>query len=149
MKAVVLKKLGDFASLTDETVPDLKVTPDAILVKAHAVAVDPIDIKIGSGSRGGSTPMILGSSVAGEVIAVGRNAHDFTVGDRIAANVRGGETYAEEVLVPARLAAHIPDDVTYASAVSVVLGGQTGSSVACKLRPVKTSLCKVVPVQLA
>ena len=128
MKAVVLKKLGDFASLTDETVPDLKVTPDAILVKTHAVAVDPIDIKIGSGSRGGSAPMILGSSVAGEVIAVGRNVHDFKVGDRVAANVRGGETYAEEVLVPARLAAHIPDDVSYASAVSVVLGGQTGYS---------------------
>ncbi len=35
MKAVVLKKLGDFASLTDETVPDLKVTADAILVKTH------------------------------------------------------------------------------------------------------------------
>lgn len=128
MKAVVLKKLGDFASLTDETVPDLKVTPDAILVKTHAVAVDPIDIKIGSGSRGGSAPMILGSSVAGEVVAVGRNVHDFKVGDRIAANVRGGETYAEEVLVPTRLAAHIPDDVTYVSAVSVVLGGQTGYS---------------------
>ena len=128
MKAVVLKKLGDFASLTDETVHDLKVTPDAILVKTHAVAVDPIDINIGSGSRGGRAPMILGSSVAGEVIAVGRNVHDFKVGDRVAANVRGGETYAEEVLVPARLAAHIPDDVSYASAVSVVLGGQTGYS---------------------
>ena len=128
MKAVVLKKLGDFASLTDETVPDLKVTPDAILVKTHAVAVDPIDIKIGSGNRGGSAPMILGSSVAGEVVAVGRNVHDFKVGDRVAANVRGGETYAEEVLVPTHLAAHIPDDVTYASAVSVVLGGQTGYS---------------------
>lgn len=128
MKAVVLKKLGDFASLTDETVPDLKVTADAILVKTHVVAVDPIDIKIGSGSRGGSAPMILGSSVAGEVIAVGRNVHDFKVGDRIAANVRGGETYAEEVLVPTRLAARIPDGVSYASAVSVVLGGQTGYS---------------------
>ncbi|MBC6499808.1 alcohol dehydrogenase catalytic domain-containing protein [Weissella confusa] len=66
-----------------------------------------------------NAPMILGSSVAGEVIAVGRNVHDFKVGDRIAANVRGGETYAEEVLVPIHLAAHIPDDVTYASAVSV------------------------------
>ena len=82
----------------------------------------------GSGGRGGSAPMILGSSVAGEVIAVGRNVHAFKVGDRVAANVRGGETYAEEVLVPARLVAHIPDDVSYASAVSVVLGGQTGYS---------------------
>ncbi|WP_225535329.1 alcohol dehydrogenase catalytic domain-containing protein, partial [Weissella confusa] len=54
----------------------------AFLVKTHVVAVDPIDIKIGSGSRGGSAPMILGSSVAGEVIAVGRNVHDFKVGDR-------------------------------------------------------------------
>ena len=128
MKAVVLNRLGDFDSLVDAEVRDLKVSADEILVKTHAVAVDPIDIKIGNGSRGGRNGMILGSSVAGDVIAVGRNVRGFKVGDRLAANVRGGETYAEEVLVPERLAAHIPDNVTYAAAVSVVLGGQTGYS---------------------
>lgn len=128
MKAVVLNRLGDFDSLVDAEVRDLKVSADEILVKTRAVAVDPIDIKIGNGSRGGRDGMILGSSVAGDVIAVGRNVRGFKVGDWLAANVRGGETYAEEVLVPERLAAHIPDNVTYAAAVSVVLGGQTGYS---------------------
>lgn len=120
MKAVVLNRLGDFDSLVDAEVRDLKVSADGILVKTRAIAVDPIDIKIGNGSRGGRDGMILGSSVAGDVIAVGRNVRGFKVGDRLAANVRGGETYAEEVLVPERLAAHIPDNVTYAAAVSIV-----------------------------
>ncbi|WP_156469647.1 alcohol dehydrogenase catalytic domain-containing protein, partial [Weissella sp. DD23] len=96
MKAVVLNRLGDFDSLVDAEVRDLKVSADEILVKTRAVAVDPIDIKIGSGSRGGRDGMILGSSVAGDVVAVGRNVRGFKVGDRLAANVRGGETYAEE-----------------------------------------------------
>ncbi|WP_229099566.1 hypothetical protein [Weissella cibaria] len=53
MKAVVLNRLGDFDSLVDAEVRDLKVSADEILVKTRAVAVDPIDIKIGNGSRGG------------------------------------------------------------------------------------------------
>lgn len=97
MKAVILNRLGDFDSLVDAEVRDLKVAADEILVKARSVAVDPIDIKIGNGSRGGRDGMILGSSVAGDAIAIGRNVRGFKVGDRLAANVRGGETYAEEV----------------------------------------------------
>jgi NADPH:quinone reductase and related Zn-dependent oxidoreductases len=46
--------------------------------------------------------------------------------NRLAPNVRDGETYAEELLVLERLAAYLPDNVAYAAAVSIVSGGQTG-----------------------
>lgn len=68
MKAVVLNRLGDFDSLVDAEVRDLKVAADEILVKTRSVAVDPIDIKIGNGSRGGRDGMILGSPVAGVLL---------------------------------------------------------------------------------
>jgi NADPH:quinone reductase-like Zn-dependent oxidoreductase len=125
MKAVVLEQFNDLSSLVDTEVSEPVLGMDEMLVATKAVAVDPIDVKISGGARGGQTPMILGSSVAGEVIAVGRGVKKFKVGDRIAANVRGGETYAEQVAVAEHLAAHVPDAVSYAEAVSVSLSGQT------------------------
>jgi NADPH:quinone reductase-like Zn-dependent oxidoreductase len=126
IRAIQLAKFNDLDSLARVDVADPKVGPNEILVRNHAVAVDPIDWKIATGFRGGNLPMILGSSLAGEVIAVGEGVTDFTVGDRVVANYRSGETYAELASVPVLLAAHIPDQVSFGEAVSIALGGQTG-----------------------
>lgn len=125
MKAVVLHEIDNLASLTDDEVPAPTIGRDELLVQAHAQAVDPVDYKIAAGMLGSEAPLILGSTVAGEVIAVGEAVTDFKVGDRIAAQVRGGANYAEQVVFPAHFAAIIPTNVSYVDAVSVVLGGQT------------------------
>ena len=125
MKAVVLHEIDNLDSLTDDEVPAPTIGRDELLVQAHAQAVDPVDYKIAAGMLGSETPLILGSTVAGEVIAVGEAVTDFKVGDRIAAQVRGGANYAEQVAVPTHFAAIIPANVSYVDAASVVLGGQT------------------------
>lgn len=129
MKAVVLHRFNDLDSLTDEEVPTPVIGRDEVLVQAQAQAVDPVDYKIAEGMLDGQVPMILGSTVAGEVIAVGEDVTSVNVGDRVAAQVRGGANYAEQVAVPVHLAAIIPATVSYEEAVSVVLGGQTAYQV--------------------
>ena len=85
MKAVVLHRFNDLDSLTDEEVPTPVIGRDEVLVQAQAQAVDPVDYKIAEGMLGGQVPMILGSTVAGEVIAVGEDVTSVNVGDRVAA----------------------------------------------------------------
>lgn len=89
MYAIEMKDYGDvdvFAEVTDAKTPDIK--PSQVLVKQHATAIDPYDVKFRAGVMGTSapTPLINGSSVAGDIIAVGSEVSDFHVGDRVAAS---------------------------------------------------------------
>jgi predicted dehydrogenase/threonine dehydrogenase-like Zn-dependent dehydrogenase len=64
------------------------------------------------------TPIPLGYSSAGIVLAVGAGIHDIRVGDRVACN----GAHAEIVSVPRNLLAKIPDGVSDESAAFTVLG---------------------------
>lgn len=64
------------------------------------------------------TPLPLGYSQAGEVIAIGKGVSDFQVGDRVISN----GNHAEVVAVPVNLAAKIPDGVSYEEAAFTVVG---------------------------
>lgn len=63
------------------------------------------------------TPLPLGYSQAGEVIAVGKGVSDFQIGDRVMSN----GNHAEVVAVPVNLAAKIPDNVSYEEAAFTVV----------------------------
>ncbi|MDM7645886.1 NADP-dependent oxidoreductase [Leuconostoc falkenbergense] len=128
MYAIEMKDYGDvdvFAEVTDAKTPDIK--PSQVLVKQHATAIDPYDVKFRAGVMGTSapTPLINGSSVAGDIIAVGSEVSDFHVGDRVAASPHL-KSYAEFVAVSSKQLAKIPDGVSYETAAAVALGGQTG-----------------------
>jgi predicted dehydrogenase/threonine dehydrogenase-like Zn-dependent dehydrogenase len=69
-----------------------------------------------------SSPIPLGYSCAGEVIAVGRDAGEFRVGDRVACAGLNFANHAEVDYIPRNLAARIPDEVSYDSACFVALG---------------------------
>ncbi|PSK45989.1 hypothetical protein B9Z65_4957 [Elsinoe australis] len=61
-----------------------KAGPDQLVIKNHALAINPVDWKIQSyGFLVEKFPMILGCDVAGEVYEVGSNVKDFRVGDRV------------------------------------------------------------------
>ena len=68
--------------------------PKDVLIKVHAASINPIDLRIreGYGSRvlhklakssGVFLPAVLGRDCAGEVVAVGDNAHKFIPGDLV------------------------------------------------------------------
>lgn len=62
-------------------------------------------------------PIPLGYSNAGIVIAIGKNVHNFKVGDRVISN----GSHAEVVSVPENLCAKIPDNVTFEEAAFTVI----------------------------
>ena len=66
--------------------PYPKPTVDEIVVKSHALAINPVDWKIQRENIFPLTfPTILGCDVAGEVVEVGSNVTNVKKGDRVAA----------------------------------------------------------------
>lgn len=127
MKAVQIKEFGDVDVLEEVEVDTPKILKKQVLIKNHATAIDPYDVKFVQGLMGEADklPLIPGSSVVGEVIAVGEEVTDFKVGDRVAAT-RHHQTYAEEVPVGQSAVAKVPDGVDDVHAVAAVVGAATG-----------------------
>lgn len=69
-----------------------------------------------------SQPKPMGYSLVGEVIAVGSNISEFTVGQRVACAGHGFASHAEIVAVPKNLCAQVPDKVPDETACYVTLG---------------------------
>jgi len=68
--------------------PFPKPGPNDVVVKNHAVAVNPVDWKIqASGLFVTKYPNVLGTDIAGEIVEVGAEVKDFKKGDRVLAYV--------------------------------------------------------------
>lgn len=127
MKAIQLENYGPVTGLNEINTDTPKLLKKQLLVKNHAVAIDPYDVKFIAGKMGTSEelPLIPGSSVVGEVVAIGSDVTDFKVGDRIAAT-RHQKTYAELVPVGQSVATKVPDSIDDVHAVATVIGAATG-----------------------
>ncbi|MDR3241252.1 MAG: NADP-dependent oxidoreductase [Lactobacillaceae bacterium] len=130
MQAIQIKQFGDVDVFEMAEVATPELSPKQVLIKNHATAIDPYDVKFVMGKMGENDkwPLIPGSSVAGEIIAVGSDVTDFKIGDRVAAT-RHLLTYAEEVPVGQSAVAKIPAEVNDVTAASAVLGAATGYQV--------------------
>jgi NADPH:quinone reductase-like Zn-dependent oxidoreductase len=124
MKAVVLHEYGPPKNLKYEDFQEPKPNDGEVLVRVHAIGVNPIDWKIRSGAMKAQFPVafpaILGYDIAGVVGEVGKGVSDFIAGDRVFA--RTGGAYAELAVVKAQELAKVPDklDWTIAAALPVV-----------------------------
>lgn len=127
MKAIQLENYGPVTGLNEINTDTPKLLKKQLLVKNHAVAIDPYDVKFIAGKMGTSEelPLIPGSSVVGEVVTIGSDVTDFKVGDRIAAT-RHQKTYAELVPVGQSVATKVPDGIDDVHAVAAVIGAATG-----------------------
>lgn len=128
MKAVVLHEYGPPSRLIYETVDDPVPAPGEVLVRVHAVSVNPIDWKIRSGAARErfpiSFPAILGRDLAGTVAKIGEGVQGVNVGDRVFAV--SNRTYAEFCVVKATDLAHIPEGLELTTAGAVPLVAITG-----------------------
>ncbi|THZ80597.1 oxidoreductase [Aureobasidium pullulans] len=122
---------------------EIKDTPytspsaDYILIKNHAIAINPIDFKLQDMAMFPSLsyPTILGNDLAGEVVEVGSavSSH-FKPGDRVLAQAGGvsanspsGSAFQEYTVVVGKMASHIPDSLSYVDAAVIPLGAGTAS----------------------
>ncbi|KAI1760822.1 GroES-like protein [Hypoxylon sp. FL1150] len=112
-------------------------TPEAneILVKNHAVAINPVD---GSLQAGGwwplNYPTMLGQDVAGVVAAVGPGVTRFKVGDRVVGHAVGMATkrdqdnaFQEYTILQINMTAPLPDHVTFEKAAVLPLALSTAA----------------------
>ncbi|KAL2867805.1 zinc-binding alcohol dehydrogenase family protein [Aspergillus lucknowensis] len=115
--------------------PLTKPSEHEILVKNHALAVNPIDPNLQQTTWWPlNFPAILGQDVAGEVIEVGPSVTRFRPGDRVIGHALGMVSKTNEhsgfqayTVLNTTLASHIPDEISYESAAVIPLGLSTAA----------------------
>ncbi|WP_308222233.1 zinc-binding alcohol dehydrogenase family protein [Microbacterium oleivorans] len=128
------------ARLTVERMPMPEPAADEVIVRVRAVAVNPVDWVIqGTGAvtyRWLPAPAVLGSDVAGEVVAVGSQVTRFHVGDRVVGLATGTDkgrdsrhegAFQHYTALLERLTAPIPDAISDAQAAVLPLGVSTAA----------------------
>ncbi|MBS1184250.1 MAG: NADPH2:quinone reductase [Proteobacteria bacterium] len=131
MKAVRLHAFGGPEVLRYEDAPRPALAAGEVLVRVHAIGLNPPDWYLRDGYRSlppdwhpnPTFPLILGSDVSGVVAAVAQGVEGFSVGDEVYAMVRfpddvmeGSKAYAEYVSVPASHLARKPDGLDHIQA---------------------------------
>ena len=116
MKALVCEALGTLDGIRYRDVPEPEAEPDEVLVRVRAAAVVFTDLLFAQGryQMRPELPFVLGSIVAGEVIAAGSQARRWQPGDRIASVAANFGGFAERVVIPASVPARLPPSVSFA-----------------------------------
>lgn len=111
-------------ALVDIELPAPKATGRDILVRVHAVSVNPADVKIRASARSADgTPRVLGWDAAGVVEAVGPDVTLFRPGDEVfyAGAIGRPGTNAELHLVDERIVGPKPKSLDFAEAAALPL----------------------------
>ena len=132
MRAAYRLAYGSAAEVVVDTVARPEPGPDEVLVRVAAAGLDratlhlldgkPYVARLALGLRG-PRRTILGQQVAGEVVAVGANVADRTVGDRVFGTAAG--SFAEYAVAKATTLARTPEDVTDDEAATFGVSGIT------------------------
>ena len=132
MKALVYHTYGDIDVLRIEEIDRPAINDDQVLIKVHAASVNPLDwhtmrgapyiMRLDAGLRE-PKDIQLGADVAGEVVAVGRNASEFKPGDEVFGT--GGGTLAEYVRSSKNKIVAKPAEISFEQAAAVPVAALT------------------------
>lgn len=132
MKAIRIHSFGGAKALVYEDAPEPQLKTAEVLVKTHAVGVNPIDWKTCSGGGAapfiGELPFIPGWEFSGTVISCAEDICDFQPGDHVygfAHFPNAASCYAEHVAVPADQIALLPSGSDLTEAGGLALAGLT------------------------
>src|SRR3989475_7632120 len=100
MKAIRVSEYGGPSVLKIEEIPALKHGSTQVLVRNHAVGVNPVDtyLRSNADNRGPKLPYTPGSDSAGVVEAVGESVKGVKAGDRVYVGGTVSGAYAEQTL---------------------------------------------------
>jgi len=125
MKALVLKSYGKNARVDFETLSRPAIKDNEILVKVHAVGLNPIDCMIPEGTFKPvlrfTLPAVMGSDLAGTVVETGSQVTRFRVGDAVYASLfdMNKGSLSEYAAVPESVAALKPESLSFTEAASL------------------------------
>ncbi|KAF2449534.1 GroES-like protein [Karstenula rhodostoma CBS 690.94] len=132
-KAAFLNSTGTSLAIQDAPLPH----PEAheVLIRNHAVAINPVDYKIqDTGALVSKWPYVLGEDIAGEVVEVGSGVTSLQKGDRVAAfalNIvtqnQANAGFQLYTTTAASMTSRIPDTVVFTDAVVFPLGLATAA----------------------
>ena len=133
MKAIILTGSGGTENFSIEEISLPVPRPKEVLVKVHAIGVNPVDMKT---RKGGAflaklqeqAPVILGWDISGRVQAVGEQVSMFKPGDEVFGMVNfpgSGRAYAEYVAAPEEHLAKKPRTITHDEAAASTLAALT------------------------
>jgi NADPH:quinone reductase-like Zn-dependent oxidoreductase len=131
MKALILTRYAKSNNLVLTDIPAPVAKANEILVKVHAVGLNPVDNMI---SKGAFKPMLklqlpatMGSDLAGTVVSIGSGVTRFKPGDAVFASTfdLGTGSLAEFAIVPEHAAAHKPANLDFVQAASIPMVGLT------------------------
>ncbi|WP_370464436.1 zinc-binding alcohol dehydrogenase family protein [Mycolicibacterium sp. 018/SC-01/001] len=110
-------------SLRDITVPVPTLRDRDVLVRVHAVSVNPVDVKQRAALEPSSEPKILGYDAAGVVEAVGPHVSTLSVGDEVwyAGDITRDGSNAELQAVDERIVSRKPATLSFADAAALPL----------------------------
>ena len=94
-----------------------------ILVKVHAVSINPVDIKMRSMFTKHGRNILLGYDAAGVVINKGASVSRFNIGDQVfySGQINRPGTYASHHIVNEKLVGHMPSTISFMAASSFPL----------------------------
>lgn len=164
MKAIRLHEFGgpEVLRYEDVAIPEMK--PGEVLVRVHAVGINPPDWYLRDGYKmlppewrpPVPLPVIPGSDVSGVVEAVATDVHGFSVGDEVFGMIRFpsyGESraYAEYVAAPASDLSRKPAGIDHVHAAGAPMSGLTAWQFLVELghdhpNPLQAELHRPVPL---
>jgi len=121
VKAIRVKEFGEPEVLRLEEVPTLLPGPGGVLVRMHAVGVNPVEtyIRAGKYARLPELPYTPGNDGAGVVEQVGPDVNEFKAGDRVYAGGSLSGTYAEFALCKMDQVHWLPENVSFAQGAAI------------------------------
>lgn len=138
MKAIRLHEFGGPEVLRYEDAPRPQLKPGEVLIRVHAVGINPPDWYLREGYKSlppewrptMPMPVIPGSDVSGVVEAIAPDVQGFSVGDEVFGMVRFpsfgvSAAYAEYVAAPASDLAHKPANIDHVQAAAVPMAALT------------------------
>jgi NADPH:quinone reductase len=124
-RAVIVHQTGGPEVLSFEEVEVAPPAPEEVQVRHTAIGLNFLEVYLRTGTYPAKLPSGLGNEAAGVVVAAGKKARGFRVGDRVAYVSNTPGAYSEVRNLPASRLVKIPKGISDESAAAVILKGLT------------------------
>ena len=114
MHAIRVHQFGEPEVLRYEEIPDPTPGPGQVVLKVHAIGVNPVETYIRAGKYGSRQfPYVPGTDAAGTIHALGSGVTQFKVGDRVYTASTLSGTYAQLALADAGTVFPLPGHISF------------------------------------